>query len=145
MDLNILIALKHFVTVTKLHPILVNFTAALVPVSVASDLLAGYFKNQSLRDTAWWTLVYAAIITPFTALSGWLFWMKDDNGAVGMTVHKWLGTVLVIFLAGLCLWRWQFHRQQGEVSAAYFVLAVVVVALLVVQGYLGGAKAFSGT
>jgi len=144
MDLNILIALKHFVTVTKLHPILVNFTAALVPVSVTSDLLAGYFKNQSLRDTAWWTLLYAVIITPLTALSGWLFWMKDDNGVAGMTVHKWLGIVLVILLTGLFFRRWQFYKQKREVSATYFVLAIALVAILVVQGHLGGTQVFSG-
>jgi len=90
MDLNILAALKHFVSVTKLHPILVNFTAALVPVSVASDYLAGYFKNQSLRETAWRTLLYAAIITPLTALDGWLYWDRGDIGVTGMTIHKWL-------------------------------------------------------
>ncbi len=142
MDLNILVALKHFVTVTKLHPILVNFTAALVPVSVASDLLAGYFKNQSLRDTAWWTLLYATVITPLTAFSGWLFWAKDDNGAAGMTIHKWLGTTLVVLLAGLFFCRWQFYRQKREVSAAYYVLAIALVAVLVVQGHLGGTQVF---
>jgi uncharacterized membrane protein len=140
MDLNILAALKHFVSVTKLHPILVNFTAALVPVSVASDFLAGYFKNQSLHDTAWWTLLYAVIITPLTALAGWLYWDKGDIGVTGMTIHKWLGTSLVVLLAGLFLWRWQFHRQNREVSATYFVLAVALVAILVVQGHLGGVK-----
>lgn len=140
MDLNILAALKHFVSVTKLHPILVNFTAALVPVSVASDFLAAYFKKQSLRDTAWWTLLYAAIITPFTALAGWLYWDKGDIGVTGMTIHKWLGTSLVILLAGLFFWRWQFYRQNREVSATYLVLAVALVTILVVQGHLGGVK-----
>jgi uncharacterized membrane protein len=144
MDLNILVALKQFVTATKLHPILVNFTAALIPVSIVNDLLAVYFKNQSLRDTAWWTLLYATIMTPLTVISGWLFWMKDDNGVAGMTVHKWLGTVLIIPLVGLFVWRWQIHRQHREVSAAYFVLAVAIIILLVVQGYLGGEQVFSG-
>lgn len=31
-------ALKQFVTVTNWHPILVNFAAALIPVSVFSDM-----------------------------------------------------------------------------------------------------------
>ena len=50
---GIIPALKQFITVTKLHPILVNFTTALVPVSVASDLLGRFFKVESLRNTGW--------------------------------------------------------------------------------------------
>ena len=72
--------LHQFVSAYKVHPILVNFTAALVPVSVGSDVLGWVFGKQSLRDTGWWTLCFAAVITPFTAIAGWLFWMKDDVG-----------------------------------------------------------------
>lgn len=39
---GIVLELKRFVVATNLHPVLVNFTAALVPVSVFSDL-AGRF------------------------------------------------------------------------------------------------------
>ena len=49
--------LHQFVIAYKLHPILVNFTAALVPVSVGSDVLGWVFRKQSLRDTGWWTPV----------------------------------------------------------------------------------------
>jgi uncharacterized membrane protein len=44
-------ALHQFVTAYKVHPILINFTAALIPVSVISDILAGIFDKQTLRDT----------------------------------------------------------------------------------------------
>lgn len=144
MDLSVLPALKHFVTVIKLHPILVNFTAALIPVSIGSDILAGYFKNESLRDTAWWTLLYATLITPFTAVAGWLFWMKDDNGVLGMTIHKYLGTTLAALLVGLFLWRWKFHKERRWVSMGYLIIGIVFVVALAVQGYLGGEQVFSG-
>lgn len=47
-----------------LHPILVNFTAALVPASFVSDVLGRFLRRESLRSAAWWMLLYAAIITP---------------------------------------------------------------------------------
>src|SRR5690348_13111462 len=100
---GLITTLRQFVSITKLHPILVNFTAALVRVSIASDLLGRFFKAESLRNTGWrtWrTLFYAIIVTPFTAVTGWLFWMSDDNGVTGMTIHKWLGTGLAILLFG---------------------------------------------
>lgn len=81
---EILSALKEFINATKLHPVLVNFTAALVPVSVFSDFAGRVIKNESLRNAAWWTLFYATVITPFTAITGWLFWMADDNGVAGI-------------------------------------------------------------
>jgi uncharacterized membrane protein len=136
--------LQNFVTLTKLHPILVNFTAALVPVSVACDAASLYRKEKSLQNTAWWTLLFAVLITPFTALTGWLFWMKDDNGVSGMAVHRWLGTALVFLLGGLFLWRRSIHRRGGWASPGYLAAGLVTVILLGIQGHLGGTQTYSG-
>ncbi len=141
---GMLSALKEFVNATKLHPILVNFTAALVPVSVASDFAGRVVKNESLRNAAWWTLFYATAITPFTAITGWLFWMPDDNGASGMAIHKWLGSGLALLLFGLFAWRWNLHRRQQWPTTAYFVAGIIFVAALAYQGHLGGQQVFSG-
>lgn len=141
---GILPALQQFVSATKLHPILVNFTAALVPISVASDMAARFFQNESLRNTAWWTLFYATVITPFTAITGWLFWMSDDNGVTGMTIHKWLGTAFAVLLFGLFAWRFKLHRQQRWATTIYLIVGVIFVAALAYQGHLGGVQVFSG-
>ncbi|MEO6971606.1 MAG: DUF2231 domain-containing protein [Chthoniobacterales bacterium] len=141
---GVLPALQQFVMTTKLHPILVNFTAALVPVSVVSDAVARFLKNESLRHAAWWTLLYATVVTPLTAITGWLFWMSDDNGVTGMTIHKWLGTGLTVFLLGLFVWRLRLHRQNRWATVSYLIAGVVIVAALVYQGHLGGMQVFSG-
>jgi uncharacterized membrane protein len=141
---GILSTLQEFVMMTKLHPILVNFTAALVPVSVASDLLGRLIKSESLRHTAWWTIFYATAITPLTAITGWLFWMPDDNGASGMTIHKWLGTGLAALLFVLFAWRLKQRLQDKWPSAAYLIFGVIFVAALAYQGHLGGKQVFSG-
>jgi len=143
MESGFLSILRDFVEITKLHPVLVNFTASLIPVSVASDWLANYRKDESLRHTAWWTMVYAMIITPFTAITGWLFWMNDDNGVTGMTIHKWLGTGLVVLLFNVFLWRFQIYRAKRQVPAAYLLLGLILIALLTYQGHLGGEQVFS--
>ena len=129
---------------TKLHPILVNFTVALVPVSVASDIIGRLRQNESMRNAGWWTLFYAIIVTPFTALTGWLFWMKDDNGVVGLTIHKWLGTGLAVLLFGLFIWRRNLHQKKQWPTLAYFVAGGVCIAALAIQGYLGGKQVFGG-
>jgi uncharacterized membrane protein len=140
---GILPALHHFVNATKLHPILVNFTAALVPVSVFSDFAGRFIKSESLRGTGWWTLFYATVITPFTAVTGWLFWMPDDNGVTGMTIHKWLGTGLAVLLFVLFGWRVKFRLQDKWASTPYLIFGIIFVAALAYQGHLGGEQVFS--
>jgi plastocyanin len=55
----------------ELHPILVNFTAALLPLALLSDLLGLWLKRPSRHSAAAWKVLYAAIITPLTGAAGW--------------------------------------------------------------------------
>jgi uncharacterized membrane protein len=136
-------ALKQWDSAWKIHPILVNFTAALVPISIASDIAGRIWQRDSLRNVGWWTMLYAGIITPFTAIFGWLFWMDDDNGKTGMTIHKWLGTSLAIVLVGMLIWRLSYRRDKWP-GFAYLLVGICIVAALIYQGTLGGNQTFSG-
>ncbi len=141
---GIVSALRQFDMTTKLHPILGNFTAALGPVSVASDFAGRVLKSEPLRHTAWWTLFYATVVTPLPAITGWLFWMPDDNGASGMTIHKWLGTGLALLLFALFAWRLKLRLEGKWASTSYLILGAIFVAALAYQGHLGGQQVFSG-
>jgi len=138
------IALRQLVAQYKIHPILVNFTAALVPISLGSDLLERMSGKKSLGETGWWTMFYAACVTPLTAATGWLFWMKDDVGVPGMTIHKWLGTALAALIPFLMLWRWRFYACGRRPNRVYLALGALVFAVLIYQGSLGGAQVFKG-
>lgn len=127
----------------KLHPILVNFTAALVPFSLLCDAGALASGDDTLAHSARWSVLFAAAVTPLTAFTGWLFWMKDDQGSAGMAVHKRLGTALPAVLILLALWRAALHKRGLKPRLPYLLFAALVVALLVYQGSLGGAQVFS--
>ena len=127
-----------------IHPILVNFTAALIPASVFSDLSGRLLRRESLRHAAWWTLLYAAVVTPFTALSGW-FWKRSIEAALSadvIAVHQWLGIWLAFAFPILVVWRWRFQKRGESPGLAYFVTAVLTLLALMYQGHVGGSMAF---
>ena len=128
----------------ELHPILVNFTAALLPLALFSDLLGLWLKRSSLHSAAAWMVLYAAIITPLTGAAGW-WWKIQSAGTLPpelITVHQWLGTSLALVFIVLALWRWRLYRQNAVPTLAYLAFAVVAVLALVYQGSLGGAMVF---
>lgn len=128
-----------------LHPILVNFTAALIPASVLSDWLGRFLRQPSLAGVGWWTMLYAAIITPFTAAAGW-WWMRQmqDMDHWQMPYHQWLGVSLAVVIVALAIWRGRLYRKMRAVSIPYLLVATLAVAALVVQGDLGGQMSFGG-
>ncbi len=128
----------------NLHPILVNFTAGLIPVSVFSDLLGRLLRRDSLKHAAWWTLLYAAAVTPLTALTGWL-WKRSIEAALSpelIAAHQWLGIWLAFAFPVLLVWRWRFHRRGERPGLAYLAAAGLTVLALVYQGHVGGSMAF---
>lgn len=132
----------------ELHPILVNFTAALLPLALLSDLLGRLLKrsslSSSLHSAAAWMVLYAAIITPLTGLAGW-WWKSQTAGALPsnlITVHQWLGTSLVVVFAGLAAWRWRIQKRDGVPTIGYLACTSIVVLALIYQGSLGGAMVF---
>lgn len=128
----------------QIHPILVNFTAALIPLAFFSDLLGRIFRRQSLHNAAWWMVLYAAAITPLTVAAGW--WWKHAAGpelpATLITVHQWLGSSAAVLFIVLAVWRWSIHKRNVPPSAAYLVLALIAVLALIYQGSLGGTLVF---
>jgi plastocyanin/uncharacterized membrane protein len=128
----------------QFHPILVNFTAALLPLAFLSDLLGRILRRQSLHSAAWWMVLYAAAITPFTVAAGW--WWKHAAGSALpanlITVHQWLGTLAAVLFIVLALWRWSIHKRAVPPSFAYLTFALIAVLALVYQGSLGGKMLF---
>jgi plastocyanin/uncharacterized membrane protein len=128
----------------EIHPVLVNFTASLLPLGLLSDLLGVTFRRKSLHDAGFWMVVYAAAITPLTAAAGW--WWRHGVGSTlppGLiAVHQWLGTSAAVLFVLLAVWRWKIKRAEAVPGAAYLLCAAALVAALVYQGSLGGSMVF---
>ena len=134
-----------FLQLPPAHPILVNVTAGLIPAAVAFDVAGHATGRASLASAGFWMTMLAAVVTPFTVLSGWLW--QDDMGGGGaggeaMLVHKWLGTVFAGLFLGLAAWRWAGRGKTAGAAPAYLGAAVVLVGALAFQGHLGGMMSF---
>src|SRR6185312_10400641 len=113
----------------ELHPILVNFTAALLPLALLSDLLGLWLKRSSLHSAAAWMVLYAAIITPLTGAAGW-WWKTQSAGTLPpelIAVHQWLGTSLALVFIVLAVWRWRLYKQNAVPTLPYLAFALVAV------------------
>lgn len=126
-----------------LHPILVHFTAALVPLSFCFDLIAKWTQKRSLRAAAAWTLFAAAGATPFVALSGWLWlWQMGEMDHQQMVVHQWLGTTLAAVIIPLAVWRVRYFRADAAPTPLYLVTHFLFVMAVTLQGHIGGMMTF---
>jgi uncharacterized membrane protein len=91
-------------------------------------------------------LVYAAAITPLTALSG-LWWKQKQGDALSaqqVLRHEQIGFALVGALIVLAVWRYAAYRKSLGPGVAYLLLGLAVIFALVVQGALGGDMVFGG-
>jgi plastocyanin/uncharacterized membrane protein len=128
----------------EFHPILVNFTAALLPLAFLSDLLGLWFKRASLHNASAWMMLYEAIITPITGAAGW-WWKAQSASALPaniITMHQWLGTSLAVVFILLAIWRWTIQKRNVVPGAVYLIVTAIVALALVYQGSLGGLMAF---
>ena len=119
------------------HPVLVHFTTALLPVSLVSDGVGKFTDRYSLTPAAWWMLLYGAIATPLTALAGWM-WATDIGDAAGKTLstHEWLGLGLVFGFLSLAIWRGTTFFGGKKPGNFYFLFAAVVTAALCIRDTL---------
>jgi uncharacterized membrane protein len=134
--------LTSIISWNHIHPVLVHFSTALVPASLASDVLGKYFNRRSLTTAAWWMVFYGAIATPLTAFAGWMwsgqFPASGSEHMPGLSTHMWLGFALIFLFGAMALWRAKTFTISRIPSNTYLVFGALVVAALMYQGFLGG-------
>jgi uncharacterized membrane protein len=125
--------------VLYLHPVLVNFVAAGVPVSLAFDIGSRVFKREAFRAVGAWNMIVAACFVPFVVFFGWLYWGSNDDNR-SMAIHFWLGNTLAVVIIALAVWRWRQYAKARPASVLYLICTFITLAALAVQGHIGGSQ-----
>lgn len=123
------------------HPILVHFPIALLPLSVAADLIGFFADVLPLSHTGWWALLGAAAGGVAAVAAGFFDMSRADLSAeVHTRVHRhmYVGLVLLTVIVGLAIWRGFLYFNNLIVPMLYLDLGVLGVALVGLQGWLGG-------
>jgi uncharacterized membrane protein len=120
----------------RMHPFAVHFPIALFPVALVALMLAR--RRGETVELIRGLIVVAGIGSVIAAALGWLnggLTLQDTDQV--LMFHRWLGTVLGLVGGLLGLWAW---RRRGSVHGRGMVFALgAVVALLLVQGFLGAS------
>ena len=122
--------------VGRLHPLAVHFPLALFPISWVA-LIFGRRRGDAeplIRSA----IIVAGAAAAVAAALGWInggFSLADADPL--LLWHRWLGTGLGMAGAAVALWTWR-HRSAAHSRSMVWVLGAIT-ALLLAQGWLGGA------
>lgn len=129
------------IAMKPLHPIMVHFPLALLPLSVGADAVGLFAGIASLSDTGWWALLGAALASLVTVAAGFYDMSRAPlTEEVHHRVHRHMrvGLLLGVAIIGLAVWRGVLFAHTQVVPIFYLDLAVLTVALAMFQGWLGG-------
>jgi uncharacterized membrane protein len=130
-------------TVRHIHPLLTDFPAAFLPISVVLNLLTRRWPN--LRQPAWITMIIGTAGAILAAITGdaTAEMLADPQRAL-VQPHQIFAILTTLFFLGLTIWQWRAKRKNKDVmnSTAFKVLSVIGMLLLIITGMYGGSLVF---
>jgi len=120
----------------RTHPVIVHFPIAFFPAALFTAVVGR--RRPAFSAPVQFLVVAGGIIAPVSALFGWFnggFSVNDSDPL--LAVHRWLGTAIGLFGLALALWAWR--RPWQDRRAPMIAALSVMTAMIVVQGWYGGA------
>lgn len=120
----------------RMHPFAVHFPIALFPVALVALVLAR--RRGETVELIRGLVVVAGAASVIAAILGWLNGgLTVNDTETVLMLHRWLGTVLGLIGGAVGWWAW---RRRASVHSGAMVGSLgAIVALLIVQGFLGAS------
>ncbi|HVH43062.1 MAG TPA: DUF2231 domain-containing protein [Labilithrix sp.] len=125
------------IRLSEIHPAVVHFPLALVPIAVGSDTFARVTGMRELRTIGKWSIVGAAISASVAGIFGLIAQEEvtlDEEGEKVLKTHRALNVGLLGALAAMATVR----VNRNKPSLAYLIAGASALALMGVSAYLGG-------
>ncbi len=125
----------------ELHPSLVHFPLALLPLSVGADLLGRITGSEELQDLGRRTIPLVAASGLLAGVAGLMAQTEVKAEGVAMDqlkTHRTLNLGLVAVAGAMAAQR----ARQEKPSAAYIGLGLLGIAVMSYSAYLGGTMVY---
>ncbi|MGA2383916.1 MAG: DUF2231 domain-containing protein [Gemmatimonadales bacterium] len=130
----------------RLHAAVNDLPPALLPISVLFDLLGIFFKRESLKAAAFWTLVAGVVGTGAAIVAGLLaedVVEHSEQAHAIIETHETLAFIVLAIFGILAVWRivrrgvWSEKEQPIALTAG-----VIGIFVLLYTAMLGGKLSF---
>lgn len=127
----------------ELHPSLVHYPIALLPIAVGADLIGRATGSHTLREIGRLGMALTAGSAAVAALAG-LAAQEEVNVEEGSEAHDMLATHrtlnigAVIAATTMAAWRW----KEAEASPAYLAAGLAAIGTVGYSAYLGGKMVY---
>lgn len=121
----------------EMHPALVHFPVALLPLAVGADAVGRLTDNQPALSFGQIAICIAAVGAIGAAVTGLI--AGEEVNVEGpsqdmLITHRNLNFIATVVATGMAIWR----INEGKPSAAYFAAGAVGICILAYTAYLGG-------
>ncbi len=127
------------------HPFFAFFVIALVPTSLLFDLLSYVISGESFSKAALYTMIVGLLGAVLAIPTGLAQYVDIDRRVPARrvaTVHMWLNFLVTALLLTNVLWR-RALPAAPRTHPGPMLLSLVVVAVLMRSGHLGGKLVYS--
>jgi uncharacterized membrane protein len=126
---------------SELHPALVHFPIALLPLAIGADGAGVLTRNRELLVLGRWGITAAAVSAGFAGVSGFI--AQEEVNVVPearkiLRAHRALNVGALFAMTGLAVARSRMRRP----GRAYLLTGLATVATVGVSAYLGGRMVY---
>lgn len=131
---------KQLIWIGSFHLILLHFPIALINMLAISEVLLIWYRQPIFEFSSRFMLISTAIISPPTALLGFIYsYSAFYSGLIETFLfwHMWLGILTAAFAVAIL-----FIRERVGLVKFYYTCLILLFLMINITGFFGGGMTF---